>query len=130
VSTIWFLLTWFQYICEWLLFNAKWAVFQLHFVYHVKNKILFLARTCWYLFCTKPTLLSWLFIMLAHWNNSPQVEILLIWHIILKSNPTRLSSYSSMMSSSSEAININIVVFVLTQTGLNLQSFTPQKQVI
>jgi hypothetical protein len=26
--------------------------------------------------CTRPTLLSWIFIVLAHWNNSPRIDML------------------------------------------------------
>ena len=53
---------------EWLLFNANSAIFQ-H--YHSENILLFLWRW-WCPFCTR---LSWLFIVLAHWNNSPRIDM-------------------------------------------------------
>jgi hypothetical protein len=41
-----------------------------------KNFSYIMARTCYIsMFCIKPTWLSWLFGVLAHWNNSLQVEI-------------------------------------------------------
>jgi hypothetical protein len=54
---------------EWLLFNANSAIFQL---YYGENKLIInemMMRSA--LFYT----LSWIFIVLAHWNNNPQVEM-------------------------------------------------------
>ena len=62
-------------VSEWLLFNANSAIFQLH---NGKNKFDFdemMIMTMSALYLTN--MLSWIFIMLAHWNNSLQVDMLL-----------------------------------------------------
>jgi hypothetical protein len=65
---------------EWLMFNAKWPIFQL---YHGENKLIFnemMMRSALYL--TK--MWSWIFIVLALWNksvgkhNAPLGNIILI----------------------------------------------------
>ena len=56
---------------RWLLFNAKPAIFQL---YYGENKLYF-NEMIWILLCTKPTRLSRIFIVLAHWSNSPQEDM-------------------------------------------------------
>ena len=51
--------------------NTNTAIFQL---YHDKNRLIFnemMMRSTLY----KINTLSWIFIMLAHWNNSPQIDI-------------------------------------------------------
>jgi hypothetical protein len=56
-------------VSEWLLFNANSAIFQL---YHEKNKLIFnemMMRSTLY----QINMLSWLFTVLAHWNNSLQI---------------------------------------------------------
>ena len=58
-------------VSEWLLFNANSAVFQL---YHGENKLIFsemMIRSA--LFQTNK--LSWIFIALAHWNNSLRINM-------------------------------------------------------
>jgi hypothetical protein len=54
---------------EWLLFNAKWILFQL---YHSENMLYFVGMMIIIaaLYLTKK--LSW---MLAHWNNIPQIDM-------------------------------------------------------
>ena len=47
----------------WLLFNANSAIFQ---QYYGENKLIFNEMT---------NMLSWIFIVLAHWNNSPRVDM-------------------------------------------------------
>ena len=56
---------------EWLLFNANSAIFQL---YHGENKLIFIEmmmRSALFLTNT----LNMIFILLAHWNNSPRVDM-------------------------------------------------------
>jgi hypothetical protein len=56
---------------EGLLFNANTAIFQL---YHGEKTLIFndlMMRSVLY----KTNTLSWILIMLAHWNNSPQVDM-------------------------------------------------------
>jgi hypothetical protein len=58
---------------EWLseLLNANSAIFQL---YHGENKLIFnemVMRSALYL----TNMLSWIFIVLAHWNNSLQIDM-------------------------------------------------------
>ena len=58
-------------LSEWLLFNANSGIFQL---YHGENKLIFnemMMRAA--LFYTNT--LSWIFIVLAHWNNKPRVDM-------------------------------------------------------
>jgi hypothetical protein len=55
-------------VSGWLLFNATSAIFQL---YHSDNKLIFnemMLRSALYT-------LGWIFIVLAHWNNSPQIDM-------------------------------------------------------
>ena len=59
------------WVSEWLLFNANSAIFQL---YDGENKLIInemMMRSA--LFQTNTP--SWIFIVLAHWNNSPRVEM-------------------------------------------------------
>ena len=61
----------FWYLSEWLLLNANSAIFQL---YHGENKLIFnemMMRFALYQINT----LSWIFIVLAHWNNSPRIDM-------------------------------------------------------
>jgi len=54
------------------LFNANSAIFQL---YHGENKLIFnemMMRSALY----QTNTLSWIFIVLAHWNNSPLIDML------------------------------------------------------
>ena len=61
----------FQLVSEWLLFYANSAIFQL---YHGNNKLIFNEMMMWSAFYYTNTL-SWIFIVLAHWNNSPQINM-------------------------------------------------------
>ena len=54
------------YFSEWLLINAMWAIFQ---PYHGKNKLHFNEMMS--------ARYQTIFIVLAHWNNSLQVNMLL-----------------------------------------------------
>jgi hypothetical protein len=57
---------------EWLLFNSNSAIFQL---YHGEHKLIFngmMMRSVFY----KDSMLSWIFIVLAHWNDSPWIDML------------------------------------------------------
>ena len=59
-------------VSEWLLFIANSSMFQL---YHGENKLIFnemMTRST--LFQTN-NMLSWNFIVLAHWSNSPRVDM-------------------------------------------------------
>ena len=58
-------------LSEWLLFNANLAIFQLYY----GDKLIF-NRWWWDPLCTRPTRLVGSFIELAHWNNSPQIDML------------------------------------------------------
>jgi hypothetical protein len=58
-------------VSEWLLFNANSAIFQL---YHDENKVIvneIMMRSALH----QTNTLSWTFIVLAHWNNSPRIDI-------------------------------------------------------
>ena len=60
-----------EWASEWLLFNANSAIFQL---YHGENNLIFnemMMRSALY----ETNMLSWIFIVLAHWNNSPRIDM-------------------------------------------------------
>jgi hypothetical protein len=54
-----------NWVIEWLLFNVNSAIFQL---YHGENKLIFNEMMM-------TITLSWIFIVLVHWNNSPRVDM-------------------------------------------------------
>jgi hypothetical protein len=95
---------------EWLMFNAKWPIFQL---YHGENKLIFnemMMRSALYL--TK--MWSWIFIVLALWNNSLWVNIMLHSETLSWFKPTSLWTYS---------LNTSFIVFGLTRPGLKLMIY-------
>jgi hypothetical protein len=56
---------------EWLLLSANSAFFQL---YHGENKLIFnemMMRSALY----QTNTLNWILLVLAHWNNSPRVDM-------------------------------------------------------
>ena len=60
-----------KWVSEWLLFNANSVIFQL---YYGENKLIFnemMMTPALY----QINMLSWIFIMLAHWNNSLRVDM-------------------------------------------------------
>ena len=59
-----------EWVSEWLLFNANSAILQL---YHGDKLIINEMMMMSALFYTNT--LSWIFIVLAHWNNSPWVDM-------------------------------------------------------
>jgi hypothetical protein len=66
---------------------------------------------------------SWIFIVLAHWNNSKQIDMLLhSQHIILIPSLLSLCSFSCMLSK--EAKNTNFIFIVWPDQGWNRQSRT------
>ena len=91
---------------EWLLFNAKWAICQpyhdeytLHFYEMIMMSPLY-----------KTGMLSWICIVLAHWNNIPYI-------IMTPSQPVfALTSYCCVLIG--DATNTNFIVIDLTQPGL------------
>jgi hypothetical protein len=59
------------------------------------------------------------FIMLAHWNNSTQIDIVaLLWHIILIPSQPVFALSPQCCVLSGEATNTNFIVFGLTHSGL------------
>jgi hypothetical protein len=68
----------------------------------VRTSYISMRWWCWWwiLFCTRPTgdTLSWIFIVLAHWNNSLQTDMSLYSDTFSHdSKPTGLCSYSLML---------------------------------
>ena len=60
-----------DWLIDWLLFNVNSEIFQL---YHVKNKLIFYEiKMSSALYKTKT--LPWIFIVLAHWNNSLWIDM-------------------------------------------------------
>jgi hypothetical protein len=57
---------------EWLLFNANSSIFQL---YHGKNKLIFNEMMIMRSPLHQTNMLSWIIIVLDHWNNSPQIDM-------------------------------------------------------
>jgi hypothetical protein len=75
-----------DWVNEWLFFNTNSAIFQL---YYGENKLIInemMMRSA--LFYTNT--LSWIFIVLAHWNNSPRVEMSLHSDILNEITSIRL----------------------------------------
>jgi hypothetical protein len=100
-------------VSEWLLFNANWATFQL---YHGEKK-LHSMKWWWCPLGSRPT--RWIFIVLAHWNNSLRVDMSIhSRHIIpILSQPVfALTPECCVLSG--EATNTNSIVFGLTRPGL------------
>ena len=92
---------------EWLLFNANSAIFQL---YHGKNKLIFdemMMRSALY----KTNTLSWIFIVLAHWNKCLRINI--------SPNKDTLSWFQANLS-----LLFLLNVFGLTEWGSNPRSTT------
>jgi hypothetical protein len=56
-------------VSAWLLLNVKSVFFQLHFLNHGKNKLIFNEMM------TKSNMLSWIFIVQAHWNNRLRIDM-------------------------------------------------------
>jgi hypothetical protein len=58
----------------------------------------------------------WVFIVLAHWNNSPRVEMSLHWDTLFWfwANQSAFSPYCCVLSG--EATHINFIVFDLTRS--------------
>jgi hypothetical protein len=60
-----------NWVIERLLFNVNSAIYQL---YHGENKLIFnemMMRSAWYYTNT----ISWIFMVLVHWNKSPRVDM-------------------------------------------------------
>jgi hypothetical protein len=58
-------------VSEWLLFNGNSSIFQL---YHGENKLIFnevMMRSASFY----TNMLSWIFIVLTQWNNSPHIDM-------------------------------------------------------
>ena len=61
-----------EWVSEWLLFNAKWAIFRLYHG-HGENK-LHSMKWWWCSLCSRST--CWVgFFFIAHWKNSPRVDM-------------------------------------------------------
>ena len=104
-----------DWVSEWLLFNANSLIFQL---YYGENKLIInkmMMRSA--LFWTKT--LSWIFIVIAQWNNCPRIEMslhsdTLFW---FRANQSLLFLRNAALLSV-EAPNTNVIVLGLTRPGL------------
>jgi len=103
---------------------SEWVIFQL---YHGKNKIIFnemMMKSSLY----KTNTLSWIFIVLAHWNNSLQIDMLshsdtLSW---FRANQSLLFlAFFCVLSR--EATNTNFIVFGLVRSVVLLHK--PKKPI-
>ena len=98
-----------EWVSEWLLFNAKWAIFS-----HIMKRTSYILMRWWWwwcLLCTRTTLLV-RFSVLAHWNNSQRT-----YTHYPAYEPTSFSSYSLLLISG-EATNTNFIAFGLTRLKL------------
>jgi hypothetical protein len=98
---------------DWLLFNVKWAKFQL---YHDENKLL-LMRWWWCLLCNN--MLSWILMVLVQWNISLWVDMshhsdILFWFRANKLIPF----YATCLE---EKQPIRIIFFSLTRQANKLR---------
>ena len=99
---------------EWVIV-ANSAIFQL---YHGENKLIsneMMMMTALYY-----NTLSWIFIVLAHWNNSPRIDIFPHSETLSCPPVFALSPYCCVLSG--ETANTNFMVFDLTRSGLNRRS--------
>jgi hypothetical protein len=71
-----------KWVSEWVLFNANWTIFQ---PYHGENKLIINEMIMRY----KTNTLNWILIVLAHWNNSPRIDMSLHMHTLFwfRGNP-------------------------------------------
>jgi len=70
-------------------------------------------RWWWCLFCTRPTLYSWILIVLTHYNNNPQVDM-----------PHHWDTLSWLRGNQSLLLFLNVVCSVKKQQISILKSFT------
>jgi hypothetical protein len=108
-----------EWVSEWLLFNTNWAIYQ---VYHDENKLIFNE-----MMMRSARLLSWIFIVLAHWNNSLWIDMwpylnTLSW---FWANQSLLLLLKACVLSG-EAPNTNFIVIGLTEQGSIQQSIAPE----
>jgi hypothetical protein len=104
-----------QPVCmsEWLLFNTKWAIFQL---YHGVNK---LHSMRWLSLCTRPT--SWIF----NWNNSHLIVTPLGHIVLIPIQPIfALTPYCCML----RATDTNFIVSGLNRAGLEPTIFSTRSE--
>ena len=105
-----------EWVSEWVIvfFIAKSALLQLY-----QDQSNFSMRSWWGSFCTRPTRLVYLFVVLAGWNNSPRIDMSPpLGNIIqIPSQPVfALSAYCCVLSG--EATNTNVIVFGCTRSGI------------
>ena len=84
------------WICNCYLNVGKWLLLikmpNQQFFSHTMARTSYISMR-WYLLCTKPTL-NWIFILLSHWNQIPQVNILIILDTLSDSEPTNSSYFA------------------------------------
>ena len=102
-------LTWIRYICSLISsnFNCKWfkewaddccLTPNEHFLSYIMMRTSYMyisMRWWWYLHCTRPIFWIGLLKVIAHWNNSPCIDMLL--HLTHYSESTSLCSCSLML---------------------------------
>ena len=105
----------------WLLFNTNSAIFQL---YHGENKLILnelIMMSALYL----TNRLCWIFIVLAHWHNSPRVDISPHSDTI-PCFQTNQSLFPWCCMLIEEATNTNFIVFGVSRSGLELTIYCTQ----
>ena len=102
-------------VSEWLLVNANSAIFQLYLVARTSK---FSMRWWWSPICTRPT--CWFgFLVLAHWNNSPPLDIELHSDTLFWSGANWVFALSPLWRVlNGEATKNYFKVFGLTRPGL------------
>jgi hypothetical protein len=91
-----------KWVSEWVLFNANWTIFQ---PYHGKNKLIINEMIMRY----KTNTLNWILIVLAHWNNSPRIDMSLHMHTLFwfRGNPYLLFLLNAACSAEKQQIHQN-----------------------
>jgi hypothetical protein len=110
-------------VSEWLLFNVKWAIFQL---YHGENKLAksWREQVTFYemiimLSLYQTNKLSWIFIVLAHCNNSPRLDRSLRSDTLFRFRANKCTlSHECFLLQAVKQHNPNFTVFCLTRPGL------------
>ena len=95
---------------EWLLFDTKWA----NFSYIIREQITFRWDDVWFV-------LDQIFIELAHWNNSSQIDML--FHSDTLSWFQLNQSLLLLCILNAEAANTNFIVFGLTWPNTRSTTF-------
>ena len=91
------------------------------FFSYIMVRTSYILMRWWFLLCTRPNTVSWIFIVLhnvANWNNSSQIDMSLHSEILFWFTANQSLLFLLNAASLAEKQQISILVFGLTWTGL------------